>query len=149
MQQAACPACLTGNRITGGDASMAKCGRCGQRLFAAEPLSVGDAELSAHLRLTKGAVLLDIWAPWCGPCLAMAPHFAEAARRLEPEVRFLKLNADESASAASLGVRGIPALILFLDGKEVARHAGLLTADQLTGWVRAQLPHYFRLENAS
>jgi thioredoxin 2 len=68
----------------------------------------------------------------------MAPHFAEAARRLA-DVRFLKLNADETNSARDLGVRGIPALILFYDGEEIARHAGLMTAEQLIDWTQAQL----------
>lgn len=147
MRQAVCPACLTGNRVTGGDAGAAKCGKCSQKLFTGAPLAVDDAGLSTHLKGTKGPVLLDVWAPWCGPCRAMAPHFAEAARRLEPEVRLLKLNADDNSSPRGLCVSGIPALILFFDGKEIARQAGVMTADQLSQWVRAHLRQNTKLEN--
>jgi len=134
MKQAVCPSCRTANRIGDGDASAAKCGRCGDKLFSG-PVEVDDAGLQSHLAMTDGPVLFDVWAPWCGPCRMMAPHFAEAARRLEPSVRFLKLNADQNQVPRSLGVRGIPALILFKGGREIARHAGLVTSDQLERWV--------------
>lgn len=139
MKQAACPQCGTGNRFGERDPAEAKCGRCGAKIFTGAPLEVDDTALARHLKLTVGPVLLDVWAPWCGPCKAMAPHFAEAARHLEPNVRFLKLNADDNASARTLGVRGIPALILFDDGEEIARHAGLMTAAQLLEWINSQV----------
>lgn len=136
MKQAVCPACRSANRIGEGDPRAAKCGRCGEKLFTGEPVDVDDAGLQTHINLSSGPVLVDVWAPWCGPCRTMAPHFAATARQLEPDVRFLKLNADDNASPRALGVRGIPALILFHGGREIARHAGLMSSDQLVRWLK-------------
>jgi thioredoxin 2 len=139
MKQAACPSCQTGNRFGERDPAAAKCGRCGAKLFTGAPLDVDDPTLAAHFKLTAGPVLLDVWAPWCAPCKAMAPHFADAARRLEPHVRFLKINADENSVPAELDVHSIPTLILFHNGREITRRSGLMTSDELTAWVRQAL----------
>lgn len=139
MSQVACPACCVGNRIGAGDPHAAKCGRCGEKLFTGAPIDVDDAAFAAHLKLSTAPVLVDVWAPWCGPCRMMAPAFAEAARQFEPGVRFLKLNADQTSTPARLGVRCIPALILFHNGREVARQAGLMTSDQLNAWLSRAL----------
>lgn len=138
-KQAVCPSCGTGNRIGVGEPFAAKCGRCGEKLFTQAPVDVDDAQLEAHLKLSSMPVLVDVWAPWCGPCRMMAPHFAEAARTFEPDVRFLKLNADQNQAPARLGVRGIPALILFHKGQEIARQAGLMSAPQLSAWLNQAL----------
>lgn len=139
MTQVACPACNTGNRLGAGDPDAAKCGRCGQKLFSQAPIDVDDVAFAAHLKLSSIPVLVDVWAQWCGPCRTMAPIFAAAAARFGPNVRFLKLNADETRAPAQLGVRGIPALILFHNNCEVARQAGLMSPAQLNAWLRSEL----------
>lgn len=142
MRQYVCPACGAANRAPDGkDPLAAKCGRCGAALFSAHPVEVDAKGLGAHRASTKGAaVLVDVWAPWCGPCRAMAPNYAAAAAKLEPDVRLLKLNSEAEPQAASeLGISGIPALLLFRDGKAVARTAGLMSADQIVAWTRQAL----------
>lgn len=135
MTQVACPACNTGNRVGAGDPNAAKCGRCGEKLFTGAPIDVDDAAFAAHLKLSSIPVLVDVWAQWCGPCRMMAPTFAAAAAQFGPKLRFLKLNADETHAPAQLGVRGIPALLLFHNGREAARHAGLMSGAQLDAWL--------------
>lgn len=142
MRQFICPACNAVNRAPDTrDAGAAKCGRCGGKIFNATPVEVTSAQLAAHRRSTQGAaVLLDVWAPWCGPCKAMAPNYAAAAARLEPEVRLLKLNSDaEPQAAAELQIRSIPTLILFKDGKIVAQQAGAMSTDQIVAWTSQAL----------
>jgi thioredoxin 2 len=139
MRQDVCPACSQVNRLPAGkDPKAAKCGRCGERLYASQPVEVDATRLAAHRHSDKGAaVLVDVWAPWCGPCRAMAPQYAAAARELEPDVRLLKLNSDaEPQAAGALGVQGIPALILFRDGQVIARTAGAMPAAQIVAWTR-------------
>src|SRR5271156_5690418 len=142
MTQFVCPSCGAANRVPQGrDARQAKCGKCHQTVLTGAPVEVSGAEFQAHRNGTKGAaLLLDVWAPWCGPCRSMAPQFAAAAKELEPDVRLLKLNSDaEPAAASALGVSGIPALFLIRDGKVVAQKAGAMPASQIVNWVRQAL----------
>ncbi|HTK34278.1 MAG TPA: thioredoxin domain-containing protein [Caulobacteraceae bacterium] len=142
MPQFVCPSCGAGNRIPDErDARQARCGKCHEPVLTGAPVEVSGAQLAAHRNGTKGAaLLLDVWAPWCGPCRSMAPQFSAAAKTLEPEVRLLKLNSDaEPAAAGALGVSGIPALFLIRDGRVIAQTSGLLPASQIVAWTRQAL----------
>ncbi|MBS0361580.1 MAG: thiol reductase thioredoxin [Proteobacteria bacterium] len=140
--QLACASCGAANRLPDGrDPLAAKCGRCGHRLFDGQPSEVSAAGLRKLRNASRGvALLVDVWAPWCGPCRAMAPQFAAAASQLEPQARLLKLNSEaEPQAAAELGIHGIPALILIRDGTEIARTTGAMGADQIVAWTRQAL----------
>jgi len=133
-----CPHCIATNRIpVERDASDAKCGGCHRALFDGHPAEVDAATLDRHLRSDDIPVLLDVWAPWCGPCRAMTPAFARAAQELEPDFRLLKLNADTAPDVtARLGVQGIPALFLFDHGAITARTSGAMDTKTIVAWAR-------------
>jgi thioredoxin 2 len=113
-----------------------RCPKCHTRLFEGHPVTLTDANFDQHVSKSSLPVVVDFWAPWCGPCRMMAPAFEEAAQRMEPAVRFAKLNTDESQGvAARFQIRSIPTLIVFKDGREVARQPGAMGAEQLGRWV--------------
>lgn len=83
-------------------------------------------------------IIVDFWAPWCGPCKMMAPQFEQAAKELEPGIRFAKLNTDEAqGTAARFNIRSIPTIALFRNGREVARQPGAMSAADIVRWVQA------------
>jgi thioredoxin 2 len=136
-----CPHCGATNRAAADRAAQAVCGACKARLFDGAPHETDEAGLDRHLARDEVPVLLDVWAPWCGPCRSMAPQFARAASLLEPEVRLLKINADEAPNVSTrLGVRGIPALFLLHRGQVLAQTAGAMPAEQIVRWTRQHLP---------
>ena len=139
---AVCSKCGGVNRLPPArNAKDAKCGKCGNRLFSGQPEDVDAQVFDRQVTRSNLPVVVDIWAPWCGPCKLMAPAYDAAAQELEPRVRLIKLNSDrEQAIAARLGIRSIPTMILFHGGQEAARVSGAMTAGQIVRWVRDHLP---------
>jgi thioredoxin 2 len=140
-QRIVCTRCGAINRVPEGrDARTATCGTCHNRLFTGEPGDVAASMLERQVGKGSIPVVVDVWAPWCGPCRFMAPEYEKAAQTLEPRLRFLKLNSDnEQEFSARLGIRGIPTMILFRDGKEADRVSGAMTAGQIANWVGSRL----------
>ena len=136
-----CPHCSGVNRVPAERLGGAKCGRCKSPLFLGTPLEVGAAAFQTQFRRSDIPLLVDFWAPWCGPCRMMAPAFEQAADVLEPAVRLLKVNTEEEqAIAAQFGIRSIPTMILFAGGREQGRMSGALDANGIVTWARQQLP---------
>jgi len=116
-----------------------RCGKCHQALFGDGPAELSGAAFERHLSRNDIPLLVDFWAPWCGPCRAMAPAFVKAAEKLEPGMRLAKVNTDEEqAIGARYNIRSIPTMILFRGGREVARHSGAMMEGDLIRWVRGQ-----------
>jgi thioredoxin 2 len=136
-----CPNCCAVNRVPAARlADGGKCGRCRRRLFDGHPVAMDEAGFRCHIENDDIPVLVDFWAPWCGPCQAMAPMFEQAAIQLEPRVRLGKVNTEESPPlAAAFSIRSIPTLALFRGGREIARSAGAMDVRRIVLWVAQHL----------
>ncbi|MEN9783718.1 MAG: hypothetical protein RJA24_1061 [Pseudomonadota bacterium] len=135
-----CAHCATENRVAArrlGDGP--KCGQCGAPLLPVAPVDLSDTTYDAVIARTGLPVLVDFWAPWCGPCKTMAPQFEVAARELHTQALLAKVNTEEAQTAsARAGIRSIPTLVLFRDGKEVARTSGAMDVRGLIRWFKEQ-----------
>ncbi len=142
IRHVVCPSCGAVNRVSATrPAQQAKCGKCHQALFTGKPAAADGTAFERHITRNDIPVVVDFWASWCGPCLAMAPAYERAAAELEPRFRVLKVNADEEQQLmAKYGIRSIPTLMLFAKGQPVAQNAGAMNEHDIVAWVRSHTP---------
>lgn len=132
-----CPSCGGINRVPVARLGEGTCGRCKAELFPDKALPVDFAGLQRRIAKNELPVLIDFWAPWCGPCRMMAPAFEQVAAETKGSVHLLKVDTEqEQAAGAQYGIRSIPTMALFLGGKEVARMSGALDAGGIKNWLR-------------
>jgi thioredoxin 2 len=134
-----CPDCSGVNRVPAARlAGNPLCGTCHAALFQRRPVELTSVTFDSQIGRGDLPVIVDFWAPWCGPCKMMAPAFARAAGELEPRLRLAKVNTEaEPGLAARFGISGIPTLVAFRGGKEIARQSGAMEFAGLVSWSRS------------
>ena len=136
-----CPHCNATNRVPS-DKLQAElnCGKCQEHLLTAHPDNLGEAAFNAQLSKSELPMVVDFWAPWCGPCRMMAPAYEKVSQDMQGKARFVKVNTeDEQGLAATYNIRSIPTLAVFAGGREIARQPGAMSAPDLARWVSAAL----------
>lgn len=136
-----CLSCAQTNRLPEDKIGpQAKCGTCGDRLFPNKPVEVDSATLAKAVRLDEMPLVVDFWAPWCGPCRQMGPQFSKAAGRLQGMVRLVKLNTQDHPKAGQKHqIRGIPTLVAFAKGREQGRQSGAMQSMQIESFAASVL----------
>jgi thioredoxin 2 len=135
-----CPHCEAVNRVPEDRLrEQPTCGKCTKALFTGKPIELTDANFMKHITRNDIPVLVDFWAPWCGPCQAMAPAYEQAAQQLEPEFRVAKVNTEVARIiAAQYSIRSIPTLALFKQGQELTRQPGAMDTGRIVAWARTK-----------
>ncbi len=140
LVRAVCPHCHAVNRVLAqrlGETPV--CGACKLPLLEPKPFALTEVNFDKHLEYSDLPLVVDFWAPWCGPCKAMAPVFERAALELGPRARLAKINTDEQPGLATrFGIRGIPTFVIFRNGRELARTSGAMDLGSFLGWVQGR-----------
>jgi thioredoxin 2 len=136
-----CPHCGGLNRIPDEKLSQSpSCGKCKQPLLTGTPVEMTGEQLMRAINKTDQPIVVDFWAPWCGPCKMFAPTFAQAAQQLEPYAKLVKINTEvEQQIAGQFNIRSIPTLAIFKNGKEIARQSGAMPLQNFVQWVKQSI----------